>query len=278
MKPHFSALASPSSLRRRSFSFSSVGTRAAANASVSRFNSSRWLDRYAPRHRSDPSCNCSSGATSVRRNALATGSRSRMGSTIASRERMMQTAKSTTSVRELIRPDRATPPSGAQDRPVLLLVVEDAARAPDDARQRILVHVDRETGLLAEQEIQSANERSAARHDDAAIHDVARQLGRRDFQRAAHRVHDLLDRFLNGLANLARMHAHRLRDAAHEVASLYFHLALVADRRRAADLDLDLLRRRLADQQVVVLAHELHDRHVELIATRTDGRVAHDAR
>src|SRR6185503_11475053 len=83
----------------------------------------------------------------------------------------------------------------------------------------------------------------------------------------------LLDRF----ANLARVNAHRLRNAGDEVASLHFHLALFADGRRGADVDLDLLRRRLADEEVVVLPHELHDRNIELVAAGADRRIAHNA-
>src|SRR5215218_4916681 len=234
MNPHCSLLPSPSSWRSRSFSDSSVGTRAAASASVSRRSSSRSAERYAPRHRSAPRCKRTSGATSDRRRDPATGSRRLGGSTIDTSESRMHAPNSTMSNRFVNRAARATGDSGAQDRPVLLLVVEDSPRSAHDARQGVLVHVDGEPGLL--------------------------------------------DRLLDRFANLARMHAHRLRDAGDEVASLHFHLALLTHGRGAADLDLDLLGRRLADEQVVVLAHELHDRHVELVATRADRRVAHDAR
>src|SRR5215218_3455494 len=278
MNPHCSLLPSPSSWRSRSFSDSSVGTRAAASASVSRRSSSRSAERYAPRHRSAPRCKRTSGATSDRRRDPATGSRRLGGSTIDTSESRMHAPNSTMSNRFVNRAARATDDSGAQDGPVLLLVVEDSPRSAHDARQGVLVHVDGEPGLLAQQEVESTDQRAAAGHHDSAVDDVTRELGGRDLQRAPDGVDDLLDRLLDRFANLARMHAHRLRDAGDEVASLHFHLALLTHGRGAADLDLDLLGRRLADEQVVVLAHELHDRHVELVATCADRRVAHDAR
>src|SRR4051794_19067467 len=147
-------------------------------------------------------------------------------------ESSTQAPNRTTSSRELKRLERATRASGAQHGPVLLLVVEDAAGAADDARERVLVDVDRQSRLLAEQEVEAANQRPAAGHHDAAIDDVAGQLGRRDLEGAADGVDDLLDRLLDRLADLARVDAHRLGDARDEVASLHFHLALVADGRR----------------------------------------------
>ncbi len=137
--------------------------------------------------------------------------------------------------------------------------------------------MDRQAGLLAEKEIEPANQRAAAGHYDTAIDDVAGELGRRNLERAPHCIDDLLNRLLDGLPNLAGVHAHGFRDARYEIASLDFHLALFAYRRGRSDVDLDQLRGGLADQQVVILAHELHDRNVELIAAGTDRRVADDA-
>src|SRR5437763_12805678 len=264
MNPHRSLLPRPRISRSRSLSASRVGTRAAARASVSRRSSSRSAVRYAARHFSAPRWSRTSGATSDRRRLPATGSRRLGGSTIETSESRTHPPKRTMSKRFVNRAARATGNSGAQDRPVLLLVVEDATGAAHDARQRVLVHVDGQPGLLAQQEVEAADQGSATGHDDTPIDDVARQLRRRDLERAAHGVHDLLDGLLDRFANLARVHADGLRDARDEVASLDLHLTLLTDGRRAADLDLDLLRRRLADQEVVVLSHELHDRHVEL--------------
>ena len=68
------------------------------------------------------------------------------------------------------------------------------------------------------------------RAQGTTMQEVARQLGRRDLQRPAHGVDDLLDGLLNRFADLARVDADGFRNAGHEVAALHFHLALVADR------------------------------------------------
>src|SRR5690606_788861 len=124
----------------------------------------------------------------------------------------------------------------------------------------------------------SANESTAAGHYDSAIHDIRGELRRRDLQRTTHTVNDLLDRLLDCLTNLRGVHTNGFRNTRNQVAALYLHLALLANRERRSDLDLDLLSRGLTDEQVVVLAHELHDRDVQLIATRANRRVAHDTR
>src|SRR5256885_12070064 len=137
--------------------------------------------------------------------------------------------------------------------------------------------MNRQAGLLLQQHVEPADQRAAARHHDAAIHDVAGQLRWGDLQRAPEGVDDLLNRLLDRLADFAGVHAHDLGDTGDEVAALDLHLPLLAHRRRRADLDLDLLGRRLTDEEVVVLAHELHDRLVQLVAASADRRVGHDA-
>src|SRR5262245_16362077 len=156
-----------------------------------------------------------SGATTERRSDSAIGSRICAGSTMTISDAMTATTNNATSMRLLKRAARATslPSSGAEDGPVLLFVVEDPARPSHHARQWIFIHLNRQTRLLPQQQIETANERAAARHDDAAVDDVARELRRCDLERATHGVDDLLNRFLNRLTNLARVHAHRLRNA-----------------------------------------------------------------
>src|ERR1041385_4516656 len=189
-----------------------------------------------------------------------------------------QAMKSSVSARDAYRSVPIAMRLSRQDVTVFLRSVENPPGATYHARHRIFVQVNRQAGLLLQQQIETANQRAAARHHDTAIHDVRRELGRRDLQRAPDRVDNLLNRLLHRLANFARMHAHDLRNAGHEIATLHFHLALFADRRRGADLNLDLLGGRLADEQVVVLAHELHDRLIELVTAGADRRVGHDAR
>src|SRR5947209_19200485 len=85
----------------------------------------------------------------------------------------------------------------AEDGPVLLLIVKNPARAADHAGKRILVHVNRQARLMAEQEVEAAIERAAAGHDDATIDDVACKLRGSDFQGAADGIDDLLNRLLD---------------------------------------------------------------------------------
>src|SRR5437868_2143975 len=167
---------------------------------------------------------------------------------------------------------------GGQDVAVFLRIVEDPPRPPHDAGHRVLVQVDRQARLLLQQHVEAADQRAPAGHYDAAVHDVGRQLGRRDLERPAHRVDDLLDRLLQRIADHAQVHPHDRADARDEIATFHFRLALLPHGRSRPDLDLDLLGRRLADQEVVVLAHELHDRLVQLVAARADRGVRHDSR
>src|SRR6266702_1543084 len=117
-----------------------------------------------------------------------------------------------------------------EDVAVLLRIVEDTAGAPDHARHRIFVQVDREAGLLLEQHVEAADQRPTPGHHDASVYDIARELRRRDFQGAAHGIDDLLNRLLDRLPNLARMHPHDLRDPGHAIPALDLHLALLAHR------------------------------------------------
>src|SRR5579859_689307 len=170
------------------------------------------------------------------------------------------------------------PASSGQDVAVFLRIVQDPADPAYHAGHRIFVQMNGQSGFLLQEDVETADERPAARHDDAAVHDVGGELGGRDFQRAPHRIHDLLDRLLYRFAHFTRMDAHDLRNARNQVTSLHFHFPLFAHRGRRADLDLDLLRGGLTDQQVVVLAHELDDGLIQLIAARPDRRIRHDAR
>src|SRR5512144_1651296 len=167
---------------------------------------------------------------------------------------------------------------GRQDVAVLLGIVQDPAGPPYHARHGVLVEVNRQSGLLLQQQVEPADQRPAAGHHDAAVHDVAGELRRSDLEGATHGIHDLLDRLLDRLADLARVDPYDLRNARDEVSTLDLHLALLTHGGRGADLDLDLLGRRLADQEVVVLAHELDDRLIQLVPRGPDRRIGHDPR
>src|ERR1043165_1846228 len=162
-------------------------------------------------------------------------------------ERMMANANRRMSARARIEADDATVVLGGQDGPVLLFVIEDTAGAANHAGERIFVHMNRKVRLLAEQQVETADERAAAGHDDASIDDIAGQLRRSDLERATYGIDNRLDRLLDGFADLAGVNSHGLRNAGHEVAPLHFHLALFPAGSGRSDLDLDLFRRRLAD-------------------------------
>src|SRR5690606_32879219 len=223
-------------------------------------------------------CSATSGAPTVPLMVELKRSLVRRGRTRSRRASATQTARTKASARVPWATGRATIRSATQDRPVLVLVVQDPTRAPNHAGKRVFVDVDRQVRLLAEEYVQAANQRTTTGHHYAPVHDIRCELRRRDLQRAAPRVHNLLDRFLDRLTNFRGVHTDGLRDPGDEVTTLDLHLALLTDRKCGADLDLDLLRGRLTDQQVVVLAHELNDRDVQFITTRSDGGVAHDAR
>src|ERR1043165_909602 len=173
----------------------------ARNADESRASAIASRSSHALRHRSEPCCNPTSGATTVRRSTWATGVASTMSAMIA---RMMATANNRMSARARIDAELATVVLRGQDGPVLLFVIENAAGAAHHARERILVHVNGKIRLLAEQQVEAANERAAAGHHDAAGDDVARELGWRDFQRAPDGIDDRLHRFLDRFADFAR--------------------------------------------------------------------------
>src|SRR6059036_2682550 len=110
---------------------------------------------------------------------------------------------------------------GRQDVAVFLRIVEDPPRPPYDAGHRVLVEVDRQARLLLQQHVEAADQRAAAGHHDPPIDDVRRQLRRRDLQGPPHRVHDLLDRLLHRLPDLARVYPYDLRNPRDEVAALH---------------------------------------------------------
>src|SRR6266705_111150 len=157
--------------------------------------------------------------------------------------------KSSVSTRDAYRSVPIAMGLGGQDVAVLLRRVEDAPRSTHHAGHRVLVQMYRQAGFLLQQQIESPNQCPTAGHHDPAVDDIGRELRRRDLQRAAHRVDDLLNWLLDGFANLAGVDAHDFRNAGDEVAPLHFHLALLADRGGRPDLNLDLPRRPLAYQQ-----------------------------
>src|ERR1051326_4227208 len=150
--------------------------------------------------------------------------------------------------------------------PEQIEIGEHLARSERDARQRILGQRDREAGLFAQALVEVLQHRAAAGDDDALVHDVGRQLGRRALQGDTDGLDDRGDRLAERLADLFVADDEGFRDAFDEVASLDLHRHLVVERERRADLHLDLLRRPFADEEVVLPFDVLNDRVVHLVA------------
>src|SRR5690242_16138394 len=74
---------------------------------------------------------------------------------------------------------------GAVDR---LELLEAAAGADRDAGQRRLGQVHRHVRLVAEPLVEAVQQRAAAGEDDAAVHDVRGELGRRLVERRLDRL------------------------------------------------------------------------------------------
>ena len=112
------------------------------------------------------------GERTVVRNVAANPSRVRRGRISANTANRTHTSARPVSSRPSDRTRRATARSGREDGPVLLLVIEDLAGTAHDTRQGIFVHVNRQSGFLAEQHIEPTDQRAATRHHDATIHNV----------------------------------------------------------------------------------------------------------
>ena len=157
-------------------------------------------------------------------------------------------------------------------------LVEQRASAVSDTGERIVTNRDREVSLLVEQPIQAPQERSAPGEDDALVHNVRGQLGRRLLQTGLDRIHDRHHRVSQGLPHFRAGHDHRLREPADEVAALDVPLLVVASLRISrAERDLHLLGLPLSDQQAIGSPQVLDDRLVHLIAREAYGLRVHDA-
>src|SRR5262249_16377080 len=104
------------------------------------------------------------------------------GAPRAATDRARQMRKRSVSRPPAGRSDPGATALGTENRAVLLGVVEYPARAANDAREGILVHPDRQRGLLRKEDVQAANQCPTPGHHDPAIHDVTRELGRGDFK------------------------------------------------------------------------------------------------
>src|SRR5689334_18907634 len=84
----------------------------------------------------------------------------------------------------------ATPLGGYRDVAQQGKFIEYLPGAEHDAGKGVFSGNDRQTGLLAQQDIQMAQERSAAGKDDPLVDQVGCQFGRRALEAVPDRVHD----------------------------------------------------------------------------------------
>src|SRR5215471_437296 len=92
-----------------------------------------------------------------------------------------------------------------------LELIEAASGADCDARQRALGEVNVHLRLVAPALVEAREERAAAGEDDAAVHDVRGELGRRLVQSRLDRLDDLRNRLVEGPAHLFRAEDDGLR-------------------------------------------------------------------
>ena len=138
--------------------------------------------------------------------------------------------------------------------------------------------MDRHLGRLGDAPVEAGQQGAAAGQDDALVHDVGDELGRRLLDRVLDRVDDLLDGRLDRLADLVGADLDAARQAGQQVAAaerdaLGVPLAGVG----RADRDLDVLGRPLAEEQVVLAPGERDDVLVHLVAADADAAADDDA-
>src|SRR4051794_25611209 len=151
-----------------------------------------------------------------------------------------------------------------------LELLQGAARADRDARQRGLREMRGHLGLLAQALVEPLQQGAAAGQHDATVHDVGRELRRRAVEGLLDRVDDLRERLLERLADLLAREHDGLRQAGDHVAPADLGLDLLLHGSGRADLELDLLGRLLADEELVLALGVVDDRLVELVAADAD--------
>jgi len=119
--------------------------------------------------------------------------------------------------------------------------------------------------------VDAADERAAAGHDEAAVHEVGGKFGRAALEGAAHSVHDGGDGVVERLANFLRGDVDGLGQAGHGIAAFDLHREFLVERVGGTDAHLDFLGRALADEEIVGALHVTDDGVVELIAGHADG-------
>ena len=156
-------------------------------------------------------------------------------------------------------------------------IAEHDAGAVGDGAERIVGDGHGQARLVAEQAVDTAEQRAAAGHHEAAVDEVGGKLGRAALQGVAHGIDNGGDGVAEGLADFLRGDVDGFRQTGDGVASLDLHGKLLLERIGGADLHLDLLGSALADEEIVGPLHVIDDRGVELVTRHADGFGEHDA-
>jgi hypothetical protein len=130
---------------------------------------------------------------------------------------------------------------------------------------------------VAEPVVEATEQRAAAGEHDAAVHDVAGQLGRGLVEGDPDGVDDRVHRLLDRGADVGAPQRHGARQPGDQVATTDLRLAVLGAGERRAEGHLDLLGRRLAQQQRVLLLHPVRDGPVHLVARGPDAQAGDDA-
>src|SRR5699024_8907450 len=117
----------------------------------------------------------------------------------------------------------------------------------------------RDVQLIAQQFIQSLEQRTAARQHDAASHDVRRQLRRCILQYGAAGVNDLCQTFAQASLDLRTIELDADRQTADQITAADFHHILCGALPCRTDLLLDFLCRAITDQQLLLFLAEFDD-------------------
>jgi hypothetical protein len=157
-------------------------------------------------------------------------------------------------------------------------VLQHAAEAARRARERLGRDRHGQAGLVVEDLAEPRQQRAAARDDDAALDDVAGELGRRALEARAHRLDDGDDRVAERVRHFRLGQPDGLREAVEDGAALDRHRATVAALSRGSNRQLDRLRLPRADQEVFLFPHPRDDGVVHVVAARPQRLRVDDAR
>src|SRR5690554_3366025 len=157
-------------------------------------------------------------------------------------------------------------------------MIEGFPRSENDGAHRIVGDHHGQTGRLAQENIEAAEERATAGEHDALIDDIGAELGRRPFEGRHHGLDDGVDRLAERLADLIAIDDDRLWHASDEIAPLHLHRLSLFGGVRVADLAFHALGRLLADENIIFTLHISDDRLVHLIAADAHALAIDDAR